>query len=377
MKILDREHTLNQNPNLTEFIIPSHSDEWYKFRTTGIEGVYDGGFGASEIGTILGLNDYRPVLPELLQYKDGSMEPRRNVTEASLSGILAESSILERWQYWDGTDLGYLKCWQEGEVQRKYRTLNSYVVNKKWPWLFASLDAVVEKGQYSMGGVKLTSDSPIECKKVSYFVTKKWENKIPPSHIAQVQMQMLVTDTEWAELAVLMEGPSGPVFSVHPVERSQAFCDTILAKTEELWHLVLGMRRKRLEIAKSQQSNPSQVEKLMSEYESMMPVPDGNENYKDYYAERYMVESLKTEGDFNDFRHARKRILYAETIKKLQKKQQFHENMILKKFVKTGVEYLEFEGNGRVRYYTQKGKVKPQLDFRGLSILLPEIKIEI
>ena len=375
MKIV--ENVLNNNSDLMEFSIPVHSKEWYRFRTTGIEGMYDGGFGASEIGTILGLSDYSPVLSELMQYKDGAMEPKQRVTEASLSGILAESSILDRWQYWDGTELGYLQHWQNRAIQRRFRTLGTYIVNKNWPWLFCSLDAVIEKGQYSMGGDKLDRDSPIECKKVSYFVTKKWESKIPPSHIAQVQMQMLVTDTEWAELAVLMEGPSGPQFQVHVVKRHQGFCDTIISKTEELWHRVLELRRKRKEIALSEEKNPSQVERLISEYDSLLPLPDSNEAYKDYYAERYLQEKVKSEGDFDDFRHARKSQVYADAIKKLQKQQQFHENHILRKFVETGSEYLEFEGNGSVRYYTQKGKTKPQLDFRGLNIVLPEIKIEL
>lgn len=366
----------NNNPNLTEYHIETHSPEWYQFRSTGVPGVYDGGFGASEIGTILGLSDYRPVLPELLQQKDGGVQPRNRVTEASLSGILAEQSILERWQYWDGTELGYLTHWQNRAIQRKYKTLDCYIVNEKFPWLFASLDASVLKGEMSMGGVKLTQDSPIECKKISYFVTKKWENKIPPSHVAQVQQQMLVTDTEWAELAVLMEGPSGPVFSVYPVERNEGFCNVILKRTEELYHLVLEMRSKRAEIEKSKVSNPSRVDNLLVEYESMLPLPDENEAYKDYYAERYLKESEKIEGSMQDFKHAKERVRMAEAIKVLSKKQQYHENFILEKFVRSGAEYIEFEGNGRIRYYTQKGKNKPQLDFRSLNIPVNmEVKI--
>lgn len=378
MKIVKGKDAFNSNPHITEYHIPVHSDAWYLFRTTGIPGLdCEATFGASEIGTILGLSDYRPVLPELMQYKDGSLEPMKNVTEASLSGILAESSILERWQYWDGTETGYLKNWQNRDIKRKYKNVNCYMVNDKYPWLFCSLDAAIEKGQYSMGGQKLTYDSPIECKKISYFIAKKWEHGIPPSHIAQVQTQMLITDTDWAELAILSEGPFGPVFDVVPVERKNDFCDAILERTERLYKRVKELREKRQEIELAKHKNSGSVDKLLTEYENLLPLPDASEAYKDYYAERFLKETEKFEGNMGDFKAVKRRMRITAAIKELSRQQQLEENKILHRFTKEKGEYMTFEGNGRVRYYTQKGKSKPQLDFRGIDIVIPEIKIKI
>ena len=47
------ETTLNCNPNLVHVQIQVHSPDWFKFRTTGIDGVYNGGIGASEVSTFL------------------------------------------------------------------------------------------------------------------------------------------------------------------------------------------------------------------------------------------------------------------------------------------------------------------------------------
>ena len=131
------ETTLNCNPNLVHVVIPYGDPEWFDFRNQGISGVYDSGIGASEIGKVMQAEPekYRPVLPEMIEHEAGINLPDRRITEAMLSGILAEPTILNRWQYWDNTDYGYLDNYLANRKLREFGLVGAYIYNKKYPRL--------------------------------------------------------------------------------------------------------------------------------------------------------------------------------------------------------------------------------------------------
>ena len=121
------------------------------------------------MGTILNLNPYETAA-RTYHEKIGSMEPMKDDTEFMFWGRELEDKIAEVWQYWDGTDFGYLDNMAEGKIIRRCRKVNGYVVNPDYPWLFGSLDRLINKegGRNMFTGEPLEEESILECKTLSY-----------------------------------------------------------------------------------------------------------------------------------------------------------------------------------------------------------------
>jgi hypothetical protein len=363
-------NAFNNNPEIIGFDIPVHDDNWFKFRTIGIEG-YEGGFGASEIATICGKTSptYGKILPVLLNEKAGISTPERAMNEHMLSGILAEPIILERWDYYDGTEKGYLTNYLNNRKIRNHRTVNMYLVNKKFPWLFASLDAAILSGQ---GGLwernqKLDKEHPLECKQLSYFASQTWENKVPPQYIYQINQQMLVTDTDYAELAVLQDGYK---FEVYPFKKDESICEEILTKSEKHWKTVLEMRD--LETARKYYLDINQIDKAdhaQAVLDSMIPEPESGDGWKDFLNDRFVVEKEEFEGGVAEFRQAVKRKKAKMAIAKLETFVSLMDNKMRALFVKNNAEIMSFGKSGKVTYKKVGKRDAPQFNYAGLKRL--------
>jgi len=365
MKII--ESAFNSNPNITGYEIPVHTPEWYQFRTTGMPGIYEGGFGASECGTLTGKNNktYGEILPVLLNKKAGITPLDRKMNEHMLSGILAEPIILERWKYYDGTDKGYLDNYMIGKVMRKHRTVDMYLVNKKYPWLFASLDAAILAGEPNLRGGQLKCDCPLEIKQISYFAAQQWESGIPPQYIYQINQQMLVTETDYCELAILQDGFN---FKVDSYQMDVDICNEILEKSRDAWEQVLVMRKKHKEIKYYQDLNQmDKVEKLQSELDSMIPEPDSSDGWKEFLNERYIVEQEAFTGTTNHFRQCVKRSKAKLAMKHLEDFCDGIDNKLRAEFVRNGAEIMDFGSSGKVTYKKIGARKDPQFNYAGIK----------
>lgn len=362
------ETTMNCNPNLVHVYIPVHDPEWFDFRTVGIKGVYESGFGASEVSKVMQVEPehYRPVLPELIEHKAGISVPQRRITEAMLSGIFAEPTILERWEYWDNSDYGYLDRYLCNEKMREFDRVNAYIYNKRFPWLFVSLDAKIRKGCVSLNGEVLTEDCPLECKTIGFQAARSQKYPIPLSYVFQIQQQMLVTETEYAEMAIL---ESGSKFKVIPFVIDPYICEQILEKTRAAWEIVLNLRAMKAEKEKeTEMGNWGVVEKLDAEMQSLLPLPGEGDAYKEYHSDSYLKTADKINGGMELFEMARKRNDLATIIGLMEGKKGEYENLFTNKFVKEQCEYIDFgESLGKVRYYKKSNGKNFQLDFKGLK----------
>lgn len=361
------ETTLNCNPNLIHYKIPYSDPLWYDFRYAGIPGVYPGGIGASEIPKVMRAEaeQYRPVLPEMVEWKAGISIPKREITEAALSGILAEPAILTRWGFADGTEKGYLANYLANRQLRTCRRVNSYIVNKRFPWLFVSLDAAIEKNQSSLDGDFLTMECPLECKTMGLLVERHLEHGIPLSHVFQINQQMLVTETEYAEMALLVGGNQ---FKVIKFSIDYELCEAILENSRKIWHTILQLRemkveKERLRIA----AQWGLVEKITAEMESILPLPGEGDAYKEYHSERYIKTGNSYRGSMSQFKMIRKRNEMKFMVKQWESEISEIDNNFAAQFVGKQVEYFDFEGLGRVRYYKRSGGNNYQLDFKGIK----------
>ncbi len=367
MKII--ESAFNNNPNIIGFNIPTHSPDWFRFRTTGIPELYEGGFGASEIATVCGKANpkYGKIIPVLLNEKAGITEPERTMNEHMLSGTLAEPAIKERWKYHDGTDKGYLQNFLDRKKVRECRDVDMYLVNQKYPWLFASLDAAIlgNQGGLRYKGQMLKEEHPLECKQLSYFAAQTWESKIPPQYVYQVNQQMLVTETEYAELAVLQDGYA---FTVYPFEIDVDICKEILEKSRDQWESV---KRMRVLDAKCKYyldlNQHKEAEKAQAELDSMIPEPDSGDGWKDFLNERMIVEKEEFAGTTAMFRLSVYRQKATSAEKKIKEYISLIENKLRAEFVRHGAEVMVFDGMGKVKYSKVGDRKDPQFNFAGLK----------
>lgn len=365
MKYHIQGEVFNNNKNLLEFQIPKSSPDWLEFRKLG--------FGASEQGTVQGCNDYE-ILPVLIEKKIGVRTQEKAMNEAMLSGILAESIILERWRYYDGTDLGYVDNFVNGKKIREVEAVSSYIVNTKYPRLFVSLDGKALPGQSHLSGFKVPYAWPVECKTISVFEAKKWHEGIPATYRYQIQQQMLVTETDYAELATLEDGRK---FVVHAFKKDEFMQSQILQKTEEAWQLAMKLVEMKKEIEYNfTNGNHAKAEQIQSQYESLMPLPGDQDAFKEYYSDKMYADKISFKGDINDFKITALRMKAATAIKHLKSEQQQLENLLMRKFVINQGEYMDFDKQGKLRYYKKDGGKNFQFSFSGVKLKIDEEAIK-
>lgn len=373
IKIIDNidsskgETTLNRNPNLIHYCIPAHSTDWFDFRLTGIPNVYNGGWGASEISKLMRIEreDYAPVLPQLMEWKAGIGTPQRRMTEAMLSGILAEPTILERWQYYDGLALGYLDNYLANDKKRKCKQIGAYIVNKRFPWIFVSLDAAICQGYPSLLGEILEKDSPLECKTIGFQAAAAQKYRIPLGYVYQVHTQMLVTETDYAEIAIL-EG--GNKFRVEHIEFDPEIAERILERTYEGWQTVLRLRE--LNAEKTQVKEGSlwdRVQEIEIEMQSILPLPGAGDGYDEYYTDKHIESGDVARGSLQQFARIRERALYAEIIKKFEERKEEIENRFKYDFVTQKVEVFDFDNMGKVKFTKRAGGRNFYPDFKSIK----------
>jgi putative phage-type endonuclease len=322
-----------------------------------VPGKNEGGIGASEIGIILGINPYRPTLMELYHFKVGTEIPNKIQNEYMFHGLMLEDYVADLWQYWDGTTDGYMNNKVNGHRKRTMHRVNGYLVNEKYPWLFASLDRAIVKNQVMLiGGETMMTDCPLECKNISHYASRLWEAGIPPYYIAQVNQQMLITETNYCEIAILKDGRK---FEVIPFQRSEKICKMIVERSYEFWQTVLrakkAFKEKRLaeragnyEIARHNEGIIQQLE----------PLPDDTEGYKEYFSEQFLKETPSMPGGEDDYIRIRSVLAINSIMKDLVKRKTLHTNMVTNTMVKNGVEKLEFGKDGYITFKKKKNAKK-------------------
>lgn len=372
------ETTLNCNPNLTHYCIPVHSPEWHDFRTQGIPNVYDGGWGASEIYKVLQVEreDYAPVLPQLMEYKAGIGKPEQKLNEAMLWGILNEPTILSVWRRLDGTKEGYLTNYLINQIIRNCTPVNAYIVNKRMPHLFVSLDSVMLKAQSGLNGVVLKKDSPLECKtmnQMSYDIMVKNGYRLPNRYVYQVQTQMHVTETDYAEVPMLIGGNK---FRCEYLEYDAEIGQAIEEKSADQWLIVLKLRKMALEREIYKQSGDwAKVDEIDSEMQSIMPIPGAGEAYDEYYEPKYLESGVMMKGTLDHYDLIKKRVKASALVKMIEDYKDSIENNFSKEFIQHKVDFIEFGSMGQVRFVKQKNWKNHKPDFKSIKEKVNEKEI--
>jgi putative phage-type endonuclease len=327
--------------------ISHHTDEWYEFRKRGI--------GGSDVGTVLGINKYDTAV-RLFHEKIGSVQPRRDDNERMFWGRTNEETIARIWQYYDGTKDGYLENYKNEKIVRSCRNMNGYLVNPKYPWLFASVDRLINiKGGFNLiTGETLTENGILECKNMGYWMSKIWEDGIPIYHLAQIHVYMAILETDYAEIAMLVDGAD---FKVEPVQRDEKLMERILSITKSWWYdrvVPAQEARARREMA-DMQGNTAEAERMDAVIQRYEPEPDTSEAYKDFMEQRFVKIRPSVQGSIPLYALAKKDNFLNKMKGKIEDERNRIKNIFIQYMSQNQAESIEFGNLGVVNWSERKG----------------------
>jgi len=328
----------------SELILKSTADmspeDWLRYRKRGI--------GASEVGAIMGLSPYKSSI-ELFYDKIGEEIGYSIENMAMFMGKEQEPFIASMWQYWEGSQESMIANYRAKKLVRKCQRVNAYVHNPKYPWLFVSLDRKINKH-----GTR--GEGTLELKTIGGWEADKWESGIPPSHITQVQTQILVCEFEYGELATLRDNR---YFDVIPFEKHASICESVIGQTKEFWDRVEKARvilTRQFEAKRN--FNQAAVDDLTAQLHELEPAPDGSDAFNDFLKKKYQI-ALPGErpGTLEQLETARAHKDLGEKIKELESQKQLHSN-VLKNDIRDGCERLDFGANGYVSWKANTNGVR-------------------
>lgn len=237
------------------------SEVWQKFIFPCI--------GGSEMATIMGLNEYKASI-ELFYEKVGVIDIPDFDNIAMFWGRELEAQVAEKWQYWDGTEETLIDNFKNGRIIRKNRRINAYMQNVDFPYIFVSIDRIINKGTQMKEG-------SLECKTISGYAADKWEAGIPPMYLIQNQTQLLVPEFDFGEIAILRDGRH---FDVIPFDRNDSICDTIKNKAKLFYESV----KSAIEFYFLSLGSPTEELRLLNLHhiDGFAPEPDSSISYENY-----------------------------------------------------------------------------------------------
>lgn len=308
-------------------------DDWLAYRYTGI--------GASEVGTILGLDPYKSSI-ELYYDKIGQTNRMNFENLAMFLGKEQEDFIATMWQHWDTTTDMMIRNYRQGIIVRRCQRVNAYVRNPDYPWLFVSLDRKINKHAGK-------GEGSLEIKTMNSYESEKWEAGIPPRYVVQLQTQMLVCRFLYGEMAIMVDNKR---FDVFPFEKNDSICEGIIERTKEFWDRVqdgIVLENQRFEAERN--FNFKKVMECQREIDARAPAPDGSLAYAQFLSDRFKQPNyLERFGTSIELEHAQQHLKLAAEIKMLEERKLFFENQL--KTALADHQVLNFGSDGKV-YWTK------------------------
>jgi putative phage-type endonuclease len=305
---------------------------WLDFRQNGI--------GASEIGTLLGLNPYKSKI-ELFYQKLGVIPQMQEENVVMFYGNRLEDFVASMWEYYSGTPESIVENFNKQEKQRHAKSVSGYILNSDYPEMFFSPDRLIvskdtDKVIYNNKLVAKNITGILEIKTISGFASKQWEGGIPPSYIIQVTAYMIGLEQQYAEIALFEDGRK---FNVLPVHRNEALVEKILSEVQDFTD--------RVNAAKGDMANVHLYE----------PEPDGTQAFEQFLNKKYALSQDKTmQGNKELLELAVRHKMAADELKQKESEVREYTNMLkncMKEF-----EAIDFGSSGKVVWKTDSRGIR-------------------
>lgn len=332
---------------MVEFISTEgwNREKWYAYRHDGI--------GASEVGTILGFNQYQCSL-ELFHLKIGRAKPKPMNLRMNI-GHIGEQLIGELWEYWEADKNKFNDNIKNRRKVRECEPVNGYMRNDKYPNLFVSLDRRFKDPRFE-------GYCNLELKNKTSLSYKQFTEEMNPMEVTQLATQNLVSEYVYGEIAYFIDNTW---IEVMPITYKDALKmeKVILKATNKFWDSVLKARIivNQIEYAKSNYQM-SKVADLEMELLQLEPEPENNQAYYDYLTTlaRAKKEEVPIKGSNVEYEIAKKIKSYSEKRKKMEAEEIKLKSLLISSMRTMDKHEIDFGKQGKVSFWsgTFKNNIK-------------------
>lgn len=318
--------------------------DWLAYRMNGI--------GGSEAGAILGLSPYTSSLEVFYNKLRRPVEKPENA--AMFFGNELEDFVADLWRYSGVTFDETIHNKRNGEKQRDYTKVNAFLINPKFPHLFASVDRLIKANQFMIGSDEVQAEGILEVKTIGGFVVRQWEHGIPPSYVVQLQTYLAVTELSWGELIMLQDGRNVELI---PFVRNEELINRIVNTTKEFYDRVTRAREVLKQEGFEYYDDVPLSHTIHSVIGCLEPPPDNSEAYTDYLKQRYKAEPITLNGDVEDYDTACEAVRLKEKVKDIESAIILCENKLKRKM--ETAERMNFGTDGYISYAVNAKGARP------------------
>jgi putative phage-type endonuclease len=235
--------------------------------------------GGSDMGTILGLNDYMSRV-ELFYQKLGEI-PAGLDSRFTFMGRYMEDVIADLFQYWDGDTESIMLNYDMGRKVRQTTRTNFRFMDDRWPWISCNLDRFYRELNHEERGI-------IDCKNMMGWVERKWEVGFPQYHVVQLMSYLGIMGMKKGYVVCLVEGNR---IEAYPMDFSQDIFDTVIEWSRDFWDRIQRARK----VMADTGATGNELVAMLS-YQGIEPEPEYNEAYEEYLKKRFTPEEGMRQG---------------------------------------------------------------------------------
>lgn len=344
-----------------KFIELEHgTPEWLKYRVNGI--------GGSEIASILNRHPYKSAM-RVYAEKIGYAEEFLEDNEAMYHGRNLEQYVVDNiWRFHDGTKSGYIKHGNDGNIIRGCREIKAYAINPKYPYLFASVDRLINSGQptyyslckdagigseedYTGKPMVIKKDGVLEVKSIAGQYAKIWENEIPIYYGIQCMDYMIVYELDYCELISFIDGRRA---NLYVIELTDSARERIIEEASDFWNNRVVPGKKACASYWAHQGTEA-ADKFLGEIDRLMPPPDTTDDCKEFMKEKYRNELSKVRGSEGTYNVAMKIHYINAVIKVLGKKKDYLLNYLYNQVYRNHCDMIDYGAKGYIKRLQKEG----------------------
>lgn len=287
--------------------------QWQDLRQSFVD---RGMVGGSDAGTLLGLNKYKSAINLFYQAVGVNRLPNK-MNGAMLHGKQLEDYVAKCWQYYDGTEEGWVENTLNDNKIKTYKKVKAIIENPKYPVLFANIDGKITK--HPNYGRKA---GLLEIKTISGYSADSYEAGLPPSYLLQVQHYMLVTGWEYSEICYLKDGRE---LGVVTLEADKELQDRILHAAMDFNARVMEAKRE-ISLCPPSVDNNEKLQ-IASQFE---PDADSTQAFNEFISEKHKAreEEITIQGSDEHEQWAFNYKDLSERIKVLESDKQLYQNRL-------------------------------------------------
>ena len=177
---------------------------------------------------------------------------------------------------------------------------------------------------------------------------------IPIFHLIQVHVYMIILETDYSEIAMLVDGNR---LIVEKVQRDEELVKRILSITRQWWtdRVEPAKQARELRDQEDAAGNIGESEKYEAIIQRLEPDPDYSEAYKDFMSESFMKERDVVDGTMELYSMAKRYEVMKKIKGEIDKAQNLIKNTFIKFLRNSGAESVSFDMLGSVNWSERKG----------------------